>query len=111
MAAQLTFYGEVPGAVSPPPYTNAFQRTFESSRALELSPVAGLSLRCAAGRAWLSWQPQTNGSGYQVEFSGKLNAANWWTATNWSVLGFPTTNSFSEALAPTQRFYRVFLKP
>jgi hypothetical protein len=55
--------------------------------------------------AILNWTQATNASAYEVEALGALSA------TNWQSVSLPASNSWSEALTTTQRFYRVSIKP
>lgn len=84
------------------------RRVFEAggiTKPPAFGPVVGLRLRQQNTLAVLDWLLQTNASGYRVEVLG--NAAD----TNWQLLSQPATNSWSEALTTTQRFYRVWWKP
>ena len=68
-------------------------------------PVASLHIRLQSLLAVLEWPRQTNASGYRVEALGNM------ARTNWQLLSQPATNSWSESLTTTQRFYRVLWKP
>ena len=107
IAAQVLQLGDNTLFPTPLPNTNAFLRVFESSVSSNqsTSPVTGLRLHLQGNLAILNWNQQTNIAGYQVESLGAL------TSTNWQVLGAPGTNSWSDPLTLTQRFYRVFYHP
>jgi hypothetical protein len=84
------------------------RRVFEASSVTNsggLSPMAGLQILVESSLATLSWQAAANASGYLVEGLPTLDS------TDWQLLGSPTTNSWSESLTTTQRFYRVFSRP
>jgi hypothetical protein len=84
------------------------RRMFEASGITNqpmFGPVASLRIRRQSTLAVLDWPRQTNASGYRVEALGNV------ADTNWQLLSQPATNSWSEALTTTQRFYRVWWKP
>jgi hypothetical protein len=84
------------------------RRVFEAggiTKPPAFGPVVGLRLRQQNTLAVLNWFLQTNASGYRVEALGNV------ADTNWQLLSQPATNSWSEALTTTQRFYRVWWKP
>jgi hypothetical protein len=87
---------------------NEVRRVFESSSVTNqaaLTPVGNLHIRLQNGVAILNWTQATNASAYEVEALGALSA------TNWQSVSLPASNSWSEALTTTQRFYRVSIKP
>lgn len=87
------------------PYTNEVLRVFESSyftNQMVMTPVSGLHIGIQNNSALLNWNPMTNASEYWVKSLGLLNN------TNWQSLGLPITNTWSDAVTVTQRFYRVF---
>jgi hypothetical protein len=93
---------------TPLPHTNEFLRSFVTSyftNQPSLNPVSALRIRLNNGLAILEWPQATNASSYRIETSGKL------PLTNWQLLSLPATNSWSEPLTSTQRFYRVFSSP
>ena len=67
--------------------------------------ATNLQIQLKTGQASLNWLSATNGSGYQVQ------AVSTPTMTNWQIMAYPASNSWSEALTATQRFYRVFIQP
>ena len=87
---------------TPPPAV--FTSADEVRRIFEVSP-AGLQVHLQSGLAILNWLPATDVPGYQVQAIGDL------TMTNWQILASPASNSWSEAVTATQRFYRVFIRP
>jgi len=91
-------------STSPPP-TN-FTLAYEVRRVFEANP-AGLQIHLQSGLAILNWLPATGVHGYQLQ----LQAIGDLTMTNWQILASPASNFWSEALTPTQRFYRVFIEP
>jgi hypothetical protein len=108
MPLQVILYGSNIFVPTPLDYTNLVLRTFETSAPTNPpmpAPVADLRIGLQGGRAVLNWRPATNGSGYRVE------SLPWLGYTNWQLLGLPATSGWSEALTPTQRFYRVFWLP
>jgi hypothetical protein len=89
---------------TPPPAS--FTSADEVRRVFEInSSVSNLRLQVQKGLASLCWLPATNAAGYQVRAIGGL------TMTNWQILASPVSNSWSEAVTATQRFYRVFIEP
>ncbi len=90
------------------PYTNSLVRTFQASyytNAPILGSVSGLTIRATSGSARLNWLGFTNAAGYRVEYIGTpANPA-------WQFLGQSGSNSWSDPLTATQRFYRVFATP
>jgi len=95
---------------SPPPalFTDGYEvrRVFATNTvAFAPSLVAGLSLNRFKGNAVLNWVSASNASAYQVQAAGDR------AITNWQLLASPATNSWSEPLTATQRFYRVFIEP
>jgi hypothetical protein len=92
------------------PNTNTVLRVFQANyftNQTVLGGVNGLHIRLQAGLAIVNWLPFTNASGYRIEAAGLLANTN----TNWQLLGLPMSNSWSDTLTTTQRFYRVFAKP
>ena len=84
------------------------RRVFEASSITNppvFGPVANLRIRQQNTLAVLDWLRQTNASAYRVEALGDA------TSTNWLLISQPVTNSWSETLTTTQRFYRVWWKP
>jgi hypothetical protein len=83
------------------------RRVFEASSTTNTppEPVSNLSLSLQNGEATLNWLQATNASDYQVQALGDL------IATNWQIMASPTSNSWSESVTSTQRFYRVFIEP
>jgi hypothetical protein len=106
IVAQAICYG--PDILNPQTilsYTNMLLRVFESSQTTNvppLNPVSDLRIRLQGGQAVLDWNERTNCWLYQIEGMGDL------AATNWQRLASPLTNSWSEPLGATQRFYRAF---
>jgi hypothetical protein len=70
-----------------------------------LGAVAGLRLRVPGTNGLLNWQWMTNATKYRVDSAATLNNASWQTA------GQPTTNSWTNAVSGSQKFYRVFGLP
>jgi len=108
VAAQAILFG--PDALNPTPlpHTNLFLRVFARSgftNAPVATPVAGLRIRAHDGQALLDWTHVTNSAHYRVEGIPLVDS------TNWQVLGLPPTNSWTETLVSTQRFYRVSAIP
>ena len=108
VAAQAILFG--PDALNPTPlpHTNLFLRVFERSGFTNppaAIPVAGLRIRVQGDQALLDWTKVTNSAHYQVESIPLLHS------TNWEVRGLPPTNSWTEPLISSQRFYRVFAVP
>ena len=91
---------------TPPPanFSSAWEvrRVFAGSAVP--SPVSGLGIKLAKGKAILNWMTASNASAYQVQAAGGV------AMTNWQILATPTTNFWSEFLTPTQRFYRVLIE-
>ncbi len=92
------------------PNTNMVLRVLQTSYFTNqtiLGSVSGLRIRLQSGSAHLDWSSFTNASSYRIEAAAALGGTN----TNWQLLGLPTSNSWSDSLTATQRFYRVFAKP
>jgi len=95
---------------TPPPanFTSAYEirRVFAVySVSLIPSPVGSLRISLQKDSAILDWLAASNASAYQVQAVGDL------TLTNWQILASPASNSWSEPVTTTQRFYRVFIEP
>jgi hypothetical protein len=99
VAVQVLQYGNNildPGSM---PFTNSVERMFHASYFPVASP--SLYIHLQSGSALLNWDTFPNSSSYQVQAIGSLGG------TNWQLLGLTTTNSWSDTLSTTQRFYRV----
>jgi hypothetical protein len=109
MPVQILSIGDnVLDPTTPLPHTNEVLRAFSISYFTNpppLKPVSELRIRLNSGLAILEWRQATNASSYSVETSGGL------LLTNWQLLSLPATNSWSDPLTSTQRFYRVFYAP
>lgn len=95
---------------TPPPanFTSAYEirRVFAVySVSLIPSQVGSLRISLQKDSAILDWLAASNASAYQVQAVGDL------TLTNWQILASPASNSWSEPVTTTQRFYRVFIEP
>jgi len=106
VAAQITLYGKNLVNGETPPFTNSVQRMYSANYftngiTFPFSPVpSNLYIRLQGGAAYLSWTI-TNATSYQVLASGNL------ARTNWQVLGLTSNPNWTDALSPTQRYYRV----
>jgi len=93
------------------PYTNTVQRFFYASYYTNSTstnstpppwqPTGDLFIQLQSGSVLLNWDVFTNATNYRVDFLGSL------PNTNWQTLGFTTSNSWTDTLTTTQRFYRV----
>jgi hypothetical protein len=108
MPVQILSFGNNVLYPIPLPHTNEVLRVFAASYFTNqppFNPVSKLSIRLNNGLGILAWRQATNASSYRVESSGGL------PLTNWQLLGLPATNSWSDPLTSTQRFYRVLYTP
>ena len=75
----------------------------------ETSPreVSKLRLQVQNGSATLTWDPNTNGSGFEIESVSNL------ASTSWQLQASVTSNSWSIPNLPaqTQEFFRVLPEP
>lgn len=85
-----------------------FTSASEIRRVFALGPlttVDGLQIIAKNGAACLTWNNETNVPAYEVQELGDL------TTTNWQILAMPGSNTWSDAMTSTQRFYQVFNLP
>jgi hypothetical protein len=106
VAVQITEYGvNTLEPTYPLPYTNSVERMFYASYLPKPLPSpatpVNLYLQLQNGSACLTWNPFTNSAIYQVQSAGSL------ISPNWQALGLTSNTNWSDALSPTQRFYRV----
>jgi hypothetical protein len=108
IAAQTLEFGENTLFPAPLDETNACLRVFESSSLTNLpslTSVNGLRLHVQTGSAMLNWNQNTNCAAFHLESTGSLNS------NHWQFIGLSITNTWSDPLMPTQKFYRVFSRP
>lgn len=117
VAVQIAMYGNNTVDGETPPFTNSVERMyfasyFNSTNTTPSTNYPGnLHVKLQGGAAVLNWSTFTNlttsqvSTGYQVQASGSL------TGANWHLLGLTSSTNWSDALSPTQRFYRVLGLP
>jgi hypothetical protein len=105
VAAQVYLFGNNILYPTELPNTNSFLRMYQASYFTNTPPPpatnGNLFIQAQNGSAFLTWDVFTNATNYRVDYLPSL------VSTNWQTLGFTTSNSWSDLITSTQRFYRV----
>jgi hypothetical protein len=113
VAAQITIYGNNIVDGETPPFTNSVERMYYASYYTNPLPITynfapdNLHIQSQNGAIALNWIPLTNSINNLVSTNYQVQAISSLSGTNWQVLGLTSGTNWSDALSPTQRFYRV----